>query len=246
MFKLTTLDFTTIDEALKDESKNFDYLRKVFDRVCTLYIRGFSDDKNFARQIIEDRFKEKSINEMVEIISNYSGQILGTSKAVDCEVEALSNHKENKEETLLLNYFTVSTILGAYRHCRQAENRDKNSLNRIIFGEDNHNYLIDVINSLAMLEDITSRNYTSEMVRHFVEKAVEKTTKQERQARSKGGQERAKKYEEQKNIIFEEWEKGSFHSYAACARHFANQLGLSTKTIENWLSENYSQTKKKI
>lgn len=244
MFKLTTLDFTTIDEALKDESKNFDFLRKVFDRVCTLYVRDLSDDKNFAKQIVEDKFKEQSINEMVEVIRNYSDHILDTSKAVDFEVEALNDHE--LEKILLLNYFTISTILKAYRHCRQAENRDKNSLNRIIFGEDNHNYLIDVIDSLAMLEDITSRNYTSEVVRHFVEKAVEKTTKQERQAQSKGGQERAKKYEEQKNIIFEEWEKGSFHSYAACARHFANQLGLSTKTIENWLSENYSQTKKKI
>ncbi len=244
MFKLTTLDFTTIDEALKDESKNFDYLRKVFDRVCTLYIRDLPNDKNFAKKIVEDKFKEPSINEMEQIIRHYSDQILDTSKSVNLEVETLNDYQA--EKISLLNYFAISTILKAYCHCRQVENRDNNSLRRMIFGDESHNYLIDVIDSLAMLEDITSHNYTGEVVRHFVEKAVEKTTKQERQAQSKGGQERAKKYEEQKSIIFEEWGKGSFHSYAACARHFANQFNLSTKTIENWLSEKYSQTKKKI
>lgn len=60
---------------------------------------------------------------------------------------------------------------------------------------------------------------------------------------SLGGEGRAKKYNNIKNEIFKEWKSGAFHSYAECARRYSERHKLSTKTIENWLSREFSKAK---
>lgn len=61
---------------------------------------------------------------------------------------------------------------------------------------------------------------------------------------SLGGKIRAEKYEQLKIRIFQEWSTGEFHSYAQYAKEHADTYGLSTKTIEKWLSQTFSKNKK--
>lgn len=63
---------------------------------------------------------------------------------------------------------------------------------------------------------------------------------------SLGGEGRSKKYKLYKDEIIKEWEKGGFHSYAECARKYTEKYNLSTKTIEGWLSKNFSKLKESI
>jgi len=60
---------------------------------------------------------------------------------------------------------------------------------------------------------------------------------------SLGGTSRAKKYEALKGEVFKKWKIGRFHSYAECAREYAVKYGLSTKTVESWLSKEFSKAK---
>lgn len=57
---------------------------------------------------------------------------------------------------------------------------------------------------------------------------------------SLGGKGRAKKYNQYKKEILEKWENNNYHSYALFAREYANRYKLSTKTIEKWLSSEFS------
>ncbi|MDM1758479.1 hypothetical protein HX127_13080 [Acinetobacter sp. 256-1] len=234
LFKVPTV---SIGEVLTFKGKHYDFFRKIFDRVCTLSTRQAKDGET-TRHVFEKILKL----ECVPHADSYIKDFINNAKYWSLE---------NQSADFLVHFYALNTLDAAYKYCCQEDAaKGNNSLHRLVFGQDNHNYLVDVIDYLADLEKISATHLTNKIVEHFIDKAVEKAKKEAAmeatQGQSKGGQARAKKYEEQKNIIFEEWEKGSFHSYAACARHFANQLGLSTKTIENWLSENYSQTKKKI
>ena len=57
---------------------------------------------------------------------------------------------------------------------------------------------------------------------------------------SLGGQGRANKYNQYKKEIIEKWKNNNYHSYALFAREYADRYKLSTKTIENWLSTEFS------
>jgi len=59
---------------------------------------------------------------------------------------------------------------------------------------------------------------------------------------SLGGQSRAKKYDEYKREIFNEWEKKPYYSYSKCAREFSEKFDLNPKTIESWLSKKYKKS----
>ena len=56
-----------------------------------------------------------------------------------------------------------------------------------------------------------------------------------------GGLTRASNYHSKKLEIFDIWERGNYHSYASLAQSIANDFNLSTKTIEKWLSSEYSK-----
>ena len=63
---------------------------------------------------------------------------------------------------------------------------------------------------------------------------------QEIKIQSLGGRSRAEKYTKYKNEILNAWQNGAYHSYAQFARKHADKYQLSTKTIENWLSKEFS------
>lgn len=66
---------------------------------------------------------------------------------------------------------------------------------------------------------------------------------QETKIQSLGGRGRANKYTQYKNEILNSWQKGEYHSYAQFARKHADKYQLSTKTIEGWLSKEFSNQK---
>lgn len=224
-----------VEEVLANKSKSFDFFRSVFDRVSTLYVRGI-EEKNetiSAKQIAENWFKEKSINEMNLAIENFRDQIiLNIPKPEDFGVITDNSFPLNDSTVLMLNYFAVSTILKSYQSCIQNEiqDQDMGEKNEILVIEDSRNYLVEVLEHLSMLEDIVSHHVGGEAVRYFVEKTINEA----RSPRSKGGKIRAENYKAKMNPFFEEVYdlfinppsdiKNGWKSRAQCARYYVKHF----------------------
>lgn len=225
----------TIEDALKFEGDNFIFFKQIFLRVCELCSRDIDDTANLKKNY-EEQLKK-------ELVRGRTGAI------VDIIRDIKDEPRLDKRKAQMIYFHAIYALDNAFAYCLSVNARETNSLNKLIFGKSNSasseaESLSIMLSSLNVLEDITSNHLTGKITNHFVDKAIEKTIKQERKPQSKGGKIRAERYKKQKSIIFEAWEKRQFHNYAECARHFANQLDLSTKTIETWLSKRYSLTKK--
>lgn len=243
-------DIGTIGEALNDKSKDFDFFRKVYDRVRTLYMRGVPGVDDDGMQKLEHIFQKEPIHDLSQAILGSSSQILSASKNIDFETKTADTTTKNERDMFqIVSYFAANTILNAYHHCRQENNKDKNSLDRLVFGEDSHNYLIDVVESMAMLEDVTSQNYTGEAIRHFVEKAIEQTRKLEREARVKGAMVKAEQYKQYNQQAFknieELWDTGQWKFASKCADDIFDlaEINLPHSTVYNYLRA-YKNSKK--
>lgn len=92
------------------------------------------------------------------------------------------------------------------------------------------------IESIDCIYSTLGRVYTHLMESDILIKKLSK-----KNIHSLGGVSRAKKYSIFKDEIFKEWERGSFYSYAECARKYSEKHKLSTKTIESWLSRKFSK-----
>lgn len=227
----------TVEDALKFEGDNFIFFKQIFLRVCELCSRDIDNTVNLKKNY-EEQIKK-------ELVRGRTGDIVDIIRDIKYEPRL------DKRKAQMIYFHAIYTLDNAFTYCWSVNTREINSLHKLIFGKSSSasleaTSLSTMLGSLNTLEDITSNHLTGKITNHFVDKAIERTIKQERKPQSKGGKIRAERYEKQKSIIFEGWEKGSFHSYAACAKHFANQLNLSNKTIENWLSNKYSQAKNKI
>lgn len=58
---------------------------------------------------------------------------------------------------------------------------------------------------------------------------------------TKGGEVRAKIYDEKKKEAIRLYESGNYHTYIGCGRKICDQLGVVPETIAKWLSEHYSR-----
>lgn len=231
----------TVDEALHDKRDAFDLFKQIYERVRDLYSRSGTDSD--CRKIAFDSIaKKENIKEIPQLKLEFLIEI--------------ENREQNENfDEYLIYFYVLITLDAAYKYCCYLDMSDPGKPQPVAMNLKLINYpltvrteiqhLYDMIDSLSMLEDITANNMTGEVTRHFVEKAIEKATKAARQGQSIGGQTRAEKYDKPRIAVYEAWEKGLFHSYAACARQFANEFNLSTKTVENWLTNKYSQNKKK-
>lgn len=234
LFKVPTV---SIGEVLTFKGKHYDFFRKIFDRVCTLSTRQAKDGET-TRHVFEKILKLECVPHADSYIKDFINNVKYWSL-------------ENQSADFLVHFYALNTLDAAYKYCCQEDAaKGNNSLHRLVFGPDNHNYLVDVIDYLSDLEEISATHLTNKIVKHFIDKAVEKAKKEAAmeatQGQSKGGQARAEKYySEPKSAIYEAWEKGEFYSYAACAKHFGPKFNLSFKTIEKWLSNKYSPTKNK-
>lgn len=226
----------TVEEALRLESDDYDLFRQIFERVRDLYARSAKD--SVSRKIaFESVAKKEIIKEILQLRLEFLSELENRDQ------------DENFDEYLVY-FYALNTIDLAYKYCCSLDMGETNSLSKLMLTQAKKTYLgkgylLEMLDSLSTLENITANHMTGEVTRHFVEKAIEKATKAARQGQSIGGQTRAEKYDEPRIAVYEAWEKGLFHSYAACARHFANEFNLSTKTVENWLTNKYSRTKKK-
>lgn len=213
---------TTIEEALTLEGKHYDFFRRIFDRVCTLCARQVKDGE-ITKRTFENTLK-------LENMPNADGFIRDFME----NIEHGSPNDEPAE--VLVYYYSLKTLDAAFKYCYQAETKGINTINKMIFGDDEHNYLVDVIDYLSDLEEITSRHFTGEVTRHFVEKAIEKTTKKEREPRQKGGFIKAEKDRKKMTPIVDDvfslyltpnpLTGKKWKSKAECARYFIKNFYL--------------------
>lgn len=229
MIKLFNATTVSIGEALTLEGKHYDFFRKIFDRVCTLSTRQAKDGET-TRHVFEKILKLECVPHADSYIKDFINNVKYWSL-------------ENQSADFLVHFYALNTLDAAYKYCCQEDAaKGNNSLHRLVFGPDNHNYLVDVIDYLSDLEEISATHLTDKIAKHFIDKAVEKAIQKERAPQKKGGDYRAEKhYRPKKEIVFKAWESHQFHGYAACARHFAPILNLSQGTIEGWLSRKYSK-----
>lgn len=212
----------TIEEALSREGIHYDFFRKIFDRVCTLCARQVKDGV-ITKRVFENIFKYENIPSADNLIRQFIENI--EHGALD---ERPAEH--------LIYFYALKALDAACKHCYQAETKGINTINKMIFGDDEHNYLVDVIDYLSDLEEITSRHFTGEVTRHFVEKAIEKTTKKEREPRQKGGFIKAEKDRKKMTPIVDDvfslyltpnpLTGKKWKSKAECARYFIKNFYL--------------------
>ena len=212
MSKLFNVPAVLIGEVLTLEGKHYDFFRKIFDRVCTLSTRQAKDSET-TRQGFEEVLKLEHVphddSHIKALINNFKS----------CSPEGYSS-------AFLFHFYALNTLDAAYKYCCQeeAEAKGKNSLHTLIFGPDTHNHLVDVIDYLADLEEISTTHLTDKTVKHFIDKAVEKAKKEAtqkatheaRQGQSKGGKVKAeieaKRLEPAKEKLREIWDKDNWTS----------------------------------
>lgn len=238
----TMYDLTTLENALKNESKNFDFFRAVLNRVKAIYFRGENNNRELADAEFDEMFLQKTIDELSAVKIQFLEQIISQTQPVEFGTETTSSPLSNNLP-LVLSYYAVTTILSAYRHCFREEMKTSNSLNKLLFREDTHNYLIDVINDLGNLEDIISHTYANEVVFHFEKKAKEMILKEVRKPQSDGGKIRAKKYKQDHEEAFkhieELWDSGNWKKCTDCAEdiHHLEEIKLPYNTVYNYLRD---------
>lgn len=239
-------DLTTLEKALKNESKNFDFFRAVLNRVKAIYFRGENNNRELADAEFDEMFLHKTIDDLAAVKIQFLEQIINQAQKIEFETDTPPS-TISSNIILALNFYAISVILSAYRHCSREESQKNNSFNKLLFAEDTHNYLVDAINDLGTLEDIVSRSYTDEVVFHFEKKAVERTIEQERKPQSKGGLIKAEKNNEKNQHIKEEAIRVYKNPAAAkrtrwasrndFARYFALNYNKNISNAKEWIKE---------
>lgn len=205
LFKVPTV---SIGEVLTFKGKHYDFFRKIFDRVCTLSTRQAKDGET-TRHVFEKILKLECVPHADSYIKDFINNVKYWSL-------------ENQSADFLVHFYALNTLDAAYKYCCQeeAEAKGKNSLRTLTFGPDTHNYLVDVIDYLADLEEISTMHLNDEIVKHFIDKAAEKAkkeaTKEARQPQSKGGKVKAendaKRLGPAKEKLREIWDKDNWTS----------------------------------
>ena len=211
MIKLFNATTVSIGEALTLEGKHYDFFRKIFDRVCTLSTRQAKDGET-TRHVFEKILKLECVPHADSYIKDFINNVKYWSL-------------ENQSADFLVHFYALNTLDAAYKYCCQEDAaKGNNSLHRLVFGPDNHNYLVDVIDYLSDLEEISATHLTNKIVKHFIDKAVEKAkkeatkeaTKEARQPQSKGGKVKAendaKRLDPAKEKLREIWDKDNWTS----------------------------------
>lgn len=125
--------------------------------------------------------------------------IIDVPKVNDFELITEESFSADDSTIFLLNYFAVSTILKTYQYCSNEENKEIGASKKS-FNEDHYDHLIDVLNNISKLEDITSQHFIGEAIHYFIEKTIEN----ERKGRSKGGYVKNENYKAKMHPIFDE------------------------------------------
>lgn len=176
MIKSFNVPTVSIGQVLTLKGKHYDFFRKIFDRVCTLSTRQTKDGET-NRQAFENILKLECVPHADSYIKNFINHVKHRSP----EIQSVD---------FLIHFYALNTLDAAYKYCCQeeAEAKGGNSLYRLVFGPDTPNYLVEVIDYLSDLEGISATHLTDKIVKHFIDKAVEKAIQKERAPRKKGAQ----------------------------------------------------------
>lgn len=187
----------TVGDALELglEDDNFLYLRHIFARVCELCVRGTNNDVTLKKNF-EERLKK-------EFVKGRAGSIVDIIRDIKHE------SRQDERRAQMIYFYAMYTLDNAFDYCCSVSARETNSLDKLSCDESEsasleRDYLITILTSMSVLEDITANYLTSETTRLYVEKAIEKTVEQERASRKKGGFVRAENERKKKEPIKEE------------------------------------------
>lgn len=202
----------TVDEALHDKRDAFDLFKQIYERVRDLYSRSGTDSD--CRKIAFDSIaKKENIKEIPQLKLEFLTEI--------------ENREQNENfDEYLIYFYVLITLDAAYKYCCYLDMSDPGKPQPVAMNLKLINYpltvrteiqhLYDMIDSLSMLEDITANHMTGEVTRHFVEKAIEKATKEARHGQSKGGKTKAEidanRLDPAKEKLKEIWDKGNWTS----------------------------------
>lgn len=197
----------TVEEALKLESDDYDLFRQIFERVRDLYARS-AKDSDSRKIAFESVAKKEIIKEILQLRLEFLSE--------------LENRDQNENfDEYLVYFYALNTIDLAYKYCCSLDMGETNSLSKLMLTHAKKTYLgkgylLEMLDSLSTLEDITASHKTDVVARHFIEKAIEKATKEARQPQSKGGKVKAendaKRLDPAKEKLREIWDKDNWTS----------------------------------
>lgn len=251
-------DQTTIEKALQKEGENYKFFKFVFNRVKTIYFRGEDNEKPLDDQEFEEMFYGKTIDDLSAVKKLFSNEIIKYPQNIEFKTDTAPTYMSNRR-IYILNYFAVDAILSSYRYCFRKENKN-NTTQLLLYANDNHDYLMDVMESLAMLEDLVSRSYTDVVATYFENKAVETTNMKNKEHQRNGGIKKAenerKRNEEIRKKVIKAYsdprseQKERWKSLASFALHITLKLNkgktqenemLKIATVERWIREYTAQ-----
>ncbi|WP_180055064.1 hypothetical protein [Acinetobacter sp. YH12142] len=230
----------TVEDALNFEGDNFIFFKQIFSRVCELCSRDIDDTANLKKNY-EEQLKK-------ELVRGRTGAI------VDIIRDIKDEPRLDKRKAQMIYFSAIYTLDNAFAYCWSVNMRETNSLSKLIFDKSNSasleaTSLSTMLSSLNTLEDITSNHFTGEVTRHFVDKAIKKAIKQEREPQSKGGKVRAENYKQNNELAFkhieELWDTGQWAKASKCAEDIFNlkEIELPYTTVYNHL-RSYIKSKK--
>ncbi|MDV2440225.1 hypothetical protein QR665_12205 [Acinetobacter gerneri] len=176
------------------------------------------------------------------------------NQAIDAfyEIYSTEKHPIIDEDPFYKNYFHEPSHTLIEHLCSKApiDNVDRLAISYIVF--DITKEKIQHYGKKLSVEDINLALNNIELINFdlgaFIQSINNHTISPQkndlkRSIQALGGITRSRKYQAIKKQIFYDWNSSNYHSYAQCARKHAEIHQLSTKTIENWLSKEFSKPK---
>jgi hypothetical protein len=199
---------------------NLSYLQIVYDRDGYLFASYLNIFKLLG--ITDELFIFSSMDHIMQNPFPYNSE-------EDCINNDSNLKKLHKRSKIKMNKHDYSTLSRIHAYILISD--------YTLFKKDNitHEDMDFLINSIEDIYADLGRLYTNIMLNPKQKNHIESVN-----IPSLGGQGRANKYNQYKKEIFEKWLNNNYHSYALFAREYAGKYNLSTKTIENWLSSEFS------
>lgn len=198
----------TIGNILKDESKEFDFFRVIFERVCELCAREIGEKKvkDYEKILIQLKLFE---------IENFM---------LSFPMEEIDKYAPIKVKiSMILYVWSLSTLQSAYKYCFYRKPV------RTMVGFGNIYDLAHVLHALFSLEDVSASKQTGIVHRHFLQKHldIEKKKKSEQARQAANSRHEQSKLKDKENLIKVRkiWKLSNWKSFTECANDILrNQL----------------------
>lgn len=190
----------SIRDILKDESKEFDFFRLVFERICELCAREIGEKK------IKDYEKFLVQLKLVEI-ENFM---------LSFDMEEIDKYAPIKIKiSMILYVWSLSILQSAYKYCFY-----RNPI-RLMVGFGDIYDITHVLHALFSLEDVSASKQARIVHKHFLQKHLdsEKKKKSEQARQAANSRHEQSKLKDKENLIKvrEIWKLSNWKSYTECA-----------------------------